>query len=332
MDRLLRRSPAPTKDAPSPTPTGERQLLTLEGVNTSVLHEAVRNSPGELIFCTVPHADLQVGILGEADGLKEVPDDRPYYGWKNAEVPVVEGLDYGFVVVDSGRHAEYDGRIRNLEGVMRTHLPDDKGSVSHYTNGRGVVIITGKDLDRTRKRIEKWDWILAVGNDAVISSALALAEKEMQDRQDYIGFQESHGLLLLSAIKDLGMEWRPKKGQNRQLDRFVDRLEGEVIDLGVVPVVAQKLGWDRMRDGSRHYWQLEEKRIARRLGAFDLSFDKVRGRVLSGLKDIAESSERKGQQEYNVELAGGNYQTYANTAIDNILTNYLGIKKESLQV
>lgn len=258
--------------------------------------------------------------------------EGPVSGWKNAEVPVSKGLDYGFLCVDSGRHAEYEGGMREMGDTMRVHIPADRYMISGYTHDRGVTIITSGDLQRARNRIEKWDWILAAGNDAVVASALALTEKELADKHDYMGFQESHGLLLLTAIKDLGMEWRPEKGQNRHLDRFVDRLEEEVIDLGVVPVVAQKLGWDRTRDGGRHYWQLEEERIARRLGAFDLSFDKVRGRVLAGLKDIVESSDRKGQQEFNVELAGGNYQTYANTAIDNVLTNYLGIKKESLQV
>jgi len=331
MDRF-RGSPAPAKESPSPTPKGGNELLTLEGVNTARIHETIQNSPGELIFYTVPHASLEVGVLGESNGLKEVQDDRPYSGWKNAEVPVERGLIYGFVVVDTGRHVEYASQTSEMDGVMRTHIPDDRGSVSHYTHDRGLTVVTNGDLGQARRRIEKWDWILAIGNDAVVSSALALTEKELEDRPDYIGFQDSHGLLLLSAIKELGLNWRSPKGKNRQQDRFMEKMEDKVIDLGVVPVVAQKLGWDRTKDGSRQYWQLEEERIARRLGVFDLPFDKVRARVMATLPEIAGASERKEQQEYNASLASGNYQEFVNTSIDNILTNYLGVKRESLQV
>ena len=239
----------------------------------------------------------------------------------------MKGFNYGFVVVGTGKHVEYGDRTWGMEGVMRTHIPS--ADAPHNTDGRGLKIVTNGNLNRVRRNIEKWDWILAVGNDAVVASALALTEKELQDRHDYSGFQDSHGLLILSAIKGLGVNWHPEKGKNRQLDRFIEHIEGEAIDLGVVPVVAQKLGWDKDRHGSSEYWLMEEERIARRVATFDLQFDRVKQRVMKGLSDIADDSAAKDEQEYNVSLAEGNYQAFVNGTVDNVLTNYLGIYQNS---
>lgn len=328
LDRF-KRSPAPTIEALGETSEGGDKLLTLEGVDTRRLHEAIKNSSGQLIFYTVPYAGLQVGILGEARGLKETPD-QPNVGWKNTEVPVTSGLDYHFLVVDSGRHAE-QGHGRELSETMQVYIPSERSTASHYTEGRGVQIILDTDLKRVRAQVEKRDFVLAAGNSAVVNTALALAEAELSSRVNYISLQESHGLLLLSAIKKLGVDWRQQAGRSQQVDRLVGRLEHDIVHLGILPIVLHHLGWDDHENDSTDYGELNEKRIARRLRAFDLRFDLVKARILTALSKIA-SEEKvpagRNQQMYVASLTGGNFDRFVDAAVDNTLANYLGLPRD----
>lgn len=306
---------------------GRCERLTLEGYATGHLHQTVRESRGQLIFYRIPHATIEVGILGQADGIIEVPNDKPDSGWKEAAVPLASGLKFGFLCIDAGRYAEDSSMIEKMRGVMRIHIPADRSTIAGYTGEScGIKVISDRSLIRQEEKISRSDWILAAGNNAVIFSALSLAEDELATNHNYIGFQESHGLLLLSAIKDLGIDWQ--KGQNREQGQRAKQLEDRIIDYGVVPLVAYKLGWETS-EGARCYSNLVEERVARRLGAFNLPFDRVRERVVAKLSKLGEvledSSGTDRIERRSVVLAGGNYQNYLDEAIDNILKNYLGI-------
>lgn len=303
---------------------GQENLLTMPGVNTLGFHEAIQASKGQLIFCTIPYASIELGILSSANGIKDITKKiTPASDWREGEVPVSKGIYYPMVAIDLGRRAErQEGGTPIDNGKLSLYLPAGD-TMSHLTHGRGLKLVLDGNLSVIRRDIEKDDFVLAVGDAAVVTVAGVLAEKEIANRADYIGLQESHGLLVLSTIKQWGIDWRSTERNNRQLDKLMQNLEKDTVDFGVSSVILNKLGLGSVRS----LWQLDEIRMARRLKAFDLTFDGVKRRVMRNLRamPLEKVDEGETDQQQVISIAGGDFSNYVEGAADNIITNYLGI-------